>query len=153
MNLLHRITEIDKLHEKVDETHDLISKYLESQMVILRQLGLINQMMDEDNSNQDSDDLQFKLDDYVEPEDILYTEFDDDHPIGIPAPPKISKKKQKKALPIEIPARPVDFDIAIKPQSLTDSIKVMPSYDNNVKVILTKKEPKVVKKRGRPKKD
>ena len=153
MNLLHKITEIDKLHEKVDETHDLITKYLESQMKILRQLGLINQMMDEDNSDQDSEDLQFKLDKCIQPDDIIYTEFDDAHPIGIPAPAKIPKKKLKKSLPIEIPARPVDFDISIKPQSLSDSIKVMPSYDNNVKVISTKKAPKVVKKRGRPKKD
>ena len=145
MELLQRVTEIDSIREKVEQYHKLISHYLNEQLNMIRHLALIDHAMNNDET--DTDTISDKL--TVQPKDMIFTETNEDEFIE-DVPGKIltvipeSKKKTKKTTLVKtksranLPSRPVDFDISLKPQTLTDSIKIMPSYDENVKVISTK---------------
>ena len=158
MEILHTVKEIENFRQKADQYHNLICHYLDTQIQIIKQLCILDDAMnnlDTDDDTVSTDNLQFKLDDVtVKPEDMIFTQLDDDEPIDVPdLVPKTMyepKKKRKKSSPIKIPVKGVEFDITLKPKSLSNSIKVSSCDDNDVKVISTQKA--VKSKRGRPKK-
>ena len=153
MELLHRVKEVNNMREKVEQYHKLICYYLDSQMKMIHQLSILDHAMTIYESDKDTvsdDNLQFDIDDItVQPCDMVFTEMPNDELLDIPSqvsdimPEPIVKAKKTTSLKnssrARLPSRPVDFDISLKPQSLTDAIKIMPSYDDNIKIISTKK--------------